>query len=174
MTESGIGLHSAPARAASGMTPEAPRPQGESERAPDSTAPGAGVGFASWPQPLPRRRVGRAAVLEFVRAEVGAGRGVPDARTVARRFGWLVGSGRDALVGLAAAGYLRITRREPPRGKHVYELTEAGAHARSKVCATCNTRRPLASFWPLAESPDGRGSSCKQCAEAARRRGRKA
>jgi hypothetical protein len=127
-----------------------------------------------WPEPRPRQRIGRAAVLEFVRTEIGAGRGIPDAEAVARRFGWLVSSARDALRGLAADGHLRVAGREPPRGKTVFELTAAGASARSKICSRCQARKPDTSFWPSNHTPDGRAQHCKQCcAEISKATGRR-
>jgi hypothetical protein len=115
-----------------------------------------------WPEPRPRRRIGRGAVLAFVREEVGAGRGIPDAARVALRFGWLVSSARDSLRRLAADGHLRVAGREP-RGKIVFELTAAGASARSKVCSRCQSRKPEGSFWPSNHTLDGRSQTCKQC-----------
>jgi hypothetical protein len=127
-----------------------------------------------WPEPRPRQRIGRGAVLAFVREEVGAGRGIPDAARVALRFGWLVSSARNALMGLAADGHLRVAGREPPRGKTIYELTAAGASARSKICSRCQARKPEAAFWPSSHTPDRHARYCKQClAEIGKTTGRR-
>jgi ribosomal protein L40E len=56
----------------------------------------------------------------------------------------------------------------------VYELTAAGASARSKVCSRCQARKPETSFWPSNHTPDGRAQTCKQClAEIAKATGRR-
>ena len=50
-----------------------------------------------------------AAVLEFVRTEVAAGMGIPQPGRIGQYMGWKGSqSGRDALIRLAAAGYLRM------------------------------------------------------------------
>ncbi len=71
-----------------------------------------------------RRRMSLA-VLNFIRAEVAAGRGIPGGTQIAAHMGWLnANSGRDALMRLAARGYLDIESRRPSgRGwRYVYKL----------------------------------------------------
>jgi hypothetical protein len=121
---------------------------------------------------LRRRRTGRGAVMAWIRAEVGRGAGVPDADAIARHFGWLTTSARDALLGLVADGLLRVESREPPHGKAVYALTAAGASAASKPCRSCRTRKPPASYWPSRYTPDGLNDICRACTDAAKRAGR--
>lgn len=76
-----------------------------------------------------RKRIGRGAVMAFIRTQVGIGAGVPDAEAIAKKFGWQVSSAHDALTGLVADGLLRIEAREPPHGRALYAITAAGASA---------------------------------------------
>jgi DNA-binding PadR family transcriptional regulator len=126
----------------------------------------AGIGSA------PKRRIGRGAVLLWIKEEIGRGGLEITAEAVSRRFGWLIGSSRDALNGLCADGALRIAWREPPHGRAVYELTASGAAKRSKQCRSCHTRKPESGFHTSRWTCDGLADLCKACIAAAKRAGR--
>lgn len=77
---------------------------------------------SSWTKP----RIGRAGVLAFIKAEIAAGRPMPTREQIAEHFGWSRQSAVDALLALAAAGYLRTVDRRPSgRGwSYTFELVE--------------------------------------------------
>jgi hypothetical protein len=75
--------------------------------------------------PRPKLRAGLAAVLAFIEGEIAAERPFPTAAAIAAHMGWRVGSARDALQGLVAAGCL--VGKPPPaaergRGQWTYRL----------------------------------------------------
>lgn len=68
-----------------------------------------------------------AAVLDFIRTEVVAGKGIPQPARIGQYMGWKgTQSGRDALIRLSAAGYLRMEMVTLPNGRwnYAYSLAE--------------------------------------------------
>jgi hypothetical protein len=128
------------------------------------------------PTPLPRRRIGRGALLAWIKAQIGAGGITLCAEEVAARFPpgqpvkWRLQSARDALQGLVCDGLLEVSHREPPHGKIFYRLTAAGAAAKSKRCRTCGMRKVAESFWPSRWTDDGLAEHCKVCVRAREQR----
>lgn len=76
----------------------------------------------AWAKP----RIGRAGVLAFIKSEIASGRPMPTREQIADHFGWTRQSAVDALLALAAAGYLRtVSRRPSGRGwSYTFELVE--------------------------------------------------
>ncbi len=73
-------------------------------------------------------RKGLAAALRVVQAEIALGRPFPTPETIAAALGWKnPSSASDALLRLAAAGHLVITRRDPVQGgwRRHYALSNA-------------------------------------------------
>ncbi len=67
-----------------------------------------------------------AAVLDFIRTEVAAGMGIPAPGRIGQYMGWKGSqSGRDALIRLAAAGYLRMEMVTLSGGRWAYAFSLA-------------------------------------------------
>lgn len=101
-----------------------------------------------------------AAVLDFIRTEVTAGMGIPSPRRIGCYMGWKgKQSGRDALLRLAAAGYLSITIVDLPRGRWRYayvlrDPSDAGVPERELEVAECDLKsQKFPSGDPNAKSP---------------------
>jgi hypothetical protein len=131
------------------------------------------TGLASAAAESPRRtRIGRGRVFAWIKQQVGAGGIEITAAAVSRQFNWLPSSARDCLQGLVADGLLRVAGRAGPRGPTLYELTAAGAAARSKVCRTCHSRKSESGFWTSRWTADGLAEVCKACIDHAKKAGR--
>ena len=112
-----------------------------------------------------RPRVGRAVALDFIKREIGEGRGFPTAAALARHCGWQrESSGLDCLHRLEADGHLRQAGRETTGSRRiVWELTATGAAPSQKRCEGCWERKPREAFWPSRHSADGLTRVCKSC-----------
>lgn len=74
-----------------------------------------------WPKRAPPPS--RARVLEYVRAEVRAGRPFPTPLEIAKQMGWRnAQSARDALMGLVRDGHVRMSKADNPNARCVWEV----------------------------------------------------